>query len=93
MRSRYAAYACGRSDYVFRTWHPSTRPTDVTPDATLRWTGLRVLDVRAGGPEDEEGIVEFEAAYETPAGPGVLHERSRFVRRRDRWSYLDGNAP
>ncbi|HVX54620.1 YchJ family protein, partial [Nocardioides sp.] len=26
MRSRYAAYALGKADYVFRTWHPRTRP-------------------------------------------------------------------
>jgi SEC-C motif-containing protein len=95
MRSRYAAYAVGRSDYVFRTWHPRTRPADVTPAPGLVWTGLTVLDVVEGGPEDVEGTVEFEARHDGPDGPGVLHERSRFVRRGDRWVYLDGdtNAP
>ncbi|HEY0237704.1 MAG TPA: YchJ family metal-binding protein [Friedmanniella sp.] len=91
MRSRYAAYARGRADYVFRTWHPRTRPADVTPETGLVWTGLRVLDVAAGGPDDAEGVVEFEASHD---GPGVLHERSRFVRRAGRWLYLDDeNAP
>ncbi len=91
MRSRYAAYAQGRADYVFRTWHPRTRPADVTPEPGLVWTGLRVLGVAAGGPDDAEGVVEFEASHD---GPGVLHERSRFVRRAGRWFYLhDENAP
>ena len=88
MRSRYAAYARGRSDYVFRTWHPRTRPADVTPKPGLRWTGLEVLATEAGGPDDAEGVVEFAAAYATAEGPGVLHERSRFLRRADRWVYL-----
>ena len=89
MRSRYAAYARGRLDYVFRTWHPQTRPDDLTPVPGLVWTGLTVLAVEAGGPDDAEGLVEFEAAYRTPDGPGALRERSRFVRRRaGRWVYL-----
>jgi SEC-C motif-containing protein len=92
MRSRYAAYARGRSDYVFRTWHPRTRPTDVTPPPGLTWTGLTLLAVEAGGEDDAEGVVEFEAAHHGTDGPGVLHERSRFTRRAGRWVYLDGEA-
>lgn len=89
MRSRYAAYAVGEGDHVFRTWHPRTRPTDVTTDRGLAWTGLRILGTEAGGPDDEEGVVEFEARWDSAAGPGRLHERSRFVRRAGRWVYLD----
>lgn len=92
MRSRYAAYALGEADHLFRTWHPRTRPADVTTDRGLRWTGLTVLDVVAGGPGDDEGVVEFEARWDSPAGPGLLRERSRFVRRAGRWVYLDGGG-
>jgi SEC-C motif-containing protein len=92
MRSRYAAYAAARSDYVFRTWHPRTRPADVEPVPGLVWTSLTVLDVVAGGPDDTEGTVAFEAAFVGPEGPGVLRERSRFVRRGERWVYLDGDT-
>lgn len=92
MRSRYSAYARGRSDHVFRTWHPRTRPTDVEPVPGLVWTGLRVLTVEAGSEDDAEGVVEFEANHDGPDGPGVLHERSRFVRRRGRWVYVDGDT-
>ena len=44
MRSRYTAYSLGNdfgNAYVFRTWHPRTRPDDVTTDPGLEWTGLR----------------------------------------------------
>ena len=92
MRSRYAAYAVGHLDHVFRTWHPRTRPGDLTPDAGLTWTGLVILGTEAGGREDDRGRVEFEARYVTPHGPGVLHETSSFERRAGRWVYVDGRA-
>ncbi|WP_317983528.1 YchJ family protein [Nocardioides pantholopis] len=85
MRSRYAAYAVGETDYVWRTWHPRTRPDSVAQDPDLRWTGL---DIVATGPD----WVEFVARYETPSGPGELREHSRFARRAGRWFYLDGDV-
>lgn len=92
MRSRYSAFARGDDDYLFRTWHPRTRPSDVTVDPDITWTGLSVLDAVAGGPEDDGGEVEFIARFESAGGPGSLHERSRFERRAGRWFYLDGVA-
>ncbi|MCB0909908.1 MAG: SEC-C domain-containing protein, partial [Nocardioidaceae bacterium] len=35
MRSRYAAYAVGDAGYVFRTWHPRTRPEHIELDPDL----------------------------------------------------------
>jgi SEC-C motif-containing protein len=82
MRSRYSAYVLGLSDYLFRTWHPRTRPADlsVVPND---WTGLEVL--RADGDE-----VEFIARFSSAAGEGALHETSRFEERGGRWVYVDG---
>jgi SEC-C motif-containing protein len=91
MRSRYAAYAVGELGYVFRTWHPRTRPDSIEPDPELTWTGLEVVDVVAGGPDDDTGEVEFEATYDRGGRPGRLRERSRFERRRDRWVYVAGD--
>jgi SEC-C motif-containing protein len=87
MRSRYAAYATGNTDYLFRTWHPRTRPADLTVDPEMVWTGLNVTDVVDGGVDDERGEVEFTASY---VG-GAMHERSRFERRGGRWVYVDGD--
>lgn len=95
MRSRYAAFAlAGRhpsaADHLWRTWHPSTRPDDATPDPGQEWLGLRVLDVVDGGPDDQAGEVAFEARWRQGRARGVLAERSTFVRRAGRWTYLDG---
>ncbi|MBV8788663.1 MAG: YchJ family protein [Mycobacterium sp.] len=89
MRSRYSAFARRDADYLFRTWHPRTRPADVTVVPTITWTGLEVIDTEAGGPEDDRGEVEFTALYESAGRAGSLHERSRFERRAGRWFYLD----
>ncbi|MDO5499159.1 MAG: YchJ family metal-binding protein [Propionibacteriaceae bacterium] len=89
MRSRYAAFALGHADHLWRTWHPRTRPAEVDPGA-LSWLGLEILDVTGGGPADETGAVEFVAHYRQGKTRGRLHERSRFARRAGRWLYLDG---
>jgi SEC-C motif domain protein len=92
MRSRYAAYARGDADYLFRTWHPRTRPVDVTVDPGIVWTGLEVLDTVAGGPGEDHGEVEFSARYESAGHRDTLRERSRFERRAGRWFYVDANC-
>jgi SEC-C motif-containing protein len=92
MRSRYSAYALGRTDYVFRTWHPRTRPDDLENDPGLGWDGLEVLRTRAGGAEDATGVVEFRARYRTHDGADTLHETSRFERRAGRWVYVDSDV-
>lgn len=92
MRSRYSAYAVGDLDHVFRTWHPRTRPDDLSPAPGLVWTGLEVLTTEAGGPDDDAGVVEFRATYESSTGRGARHERSTFARRAGRWVYVDGTS-
>jgi len=83
MRSRYSAYALGLEDYVFRTWHPRTRPSDLSLDVATTWVGLEVL--RASGE-----VVEFRARFRSPRGEGAIHETSRFEQRGGRWVYVDG---
>jgi len=92
MRSRYSAYAVGDLDYVWRTWHPRTRPEMLTPSDEV-WIGLEIVDTVAGVQGDDEGVVEFRAHYRRGAREehkGFLHERSRFAVRARRWFYVDG---
>ena len=92
MRSRYAAFATGRFDYVFRTWHPRTRPADLSPSPGVAWLGLEVLRTVDGGTSDDVGTVEFRARFRSPDGAQVMHETSRFERRAGRWVYVDGDV-
>ncbi|RNL65306.1 hypothetical protein EFK50_04935 [Nocardioides marmoriginsengisoli] len=89
MRSRYSAYVVGAWDHLFRSWHPRTRPDDVTPDEHLAWTGLEIL--AAPEPVEDSGEVEFRAHWTWSGRSGALHERSRFSRRGGRWVYVDGD--
>jgi SEC-C motif-containing protein len=90
MRSRYSAFARGDADYLFRTWHPRTRPADVTIDANVIWKALAVTGIAAGGIDDEHGEVEFTAHFEVAGRADSMHERSIFERRAGRWFYVDG---
>ena len=91
MRSRYSAFALGLEAYLLATWAASARPADLALDADTRWRRLQIVDTARGGPEDDTGVVEFRAAFRSPDGAGLLHERSRFVREHGRWVYLDGD--
>lgn len=82
MRSRYSAYVVGDPDYLWRTWHPRTRPEQVHQDPGTHWTTLEIVEA---GNE----VVEFRAHFIDPGGPDVLHERSLFARRAGRWFYVE----
>ena len=95
MRSRFTAFALGDVAHLLRSWHPSTRPSDLDLDEDVRWLRLDILDVVAGGPFDTEGVVEFAAYHRSRADRsdrGRLHEVSGFVREGDRWYYVDGTT-
>ena len=66
-------------------WQPMEYPV------YLEWTGLQILDVVGGGPDDRSGVVDFAAHYRDGRSREVLRERSRFERRAGRWFYVDGD--
>ena len=87
-RSRYSAYVVHDAAYLLRTWHPRTRPSELDASGGPAWQRLTVLETADGRDSDSVGEVEFEAAH----ADGVLHERSRFVKRAGRWVYVDGDV-
>ena len=88
MRSRYSAFALGRSDYLLATWHASTRPPQLELNAAGKWLGLEVRSHRVIDASHAE--VEFVARCREAGLAIRLHERSRFVREQGRWHYVDG---
>ncbi len=91
MRSRYTAYVLNDAGYLLKTWHPSTRPTEVTPDTALIWQDLDVVRVEAGGKNEDLGIVEFKARYILKEKACIFHEVSRFTKENDQWFYINGD--
>lgn len=101
MRSRYTAYTKVAIDYVEKT-HDPKKPDDFNKDLAKQWAentdwlGLEILATKDGGPEDEEGVVEFVARFK-PHGAEkeeAHHEVSLFRRATDegRWYYVDGKT-
>lgn len=106
MRSRFSAFCRGEAAYLVETHEKSARGPDASRDVlkTIReteWTNLIILGAQRGGARDQEGHVEFAAAFKQK-GPGLIgggaadgfqqmRERSFFVREEGRWLYVDGD--
>lgn len=92
MRSRYSAFALGGcGQYLYDTWHPDYRGALRPEDLNVReldWLNLNVIDAQQRG---DHGMVEFLASFREADGTeGSHHERSRFLREKGRWRYLEG---
>jgi SEC-C motif domain protein len=104
MRSRYTAYFKGNVDYLIATLHPKSRRKD-DRDSILqgmkntRWLGLKIIETQKGANHDRRGLVEFIAKYQPVSEKGLpmmgvvnqLHERSRFIKEKEQWFYVDGD--
>ncbi|HEX7764120.1 MAG TPA: YchJ family metal-binding protein, partial [Cellvibrio sp.] len=53
------------------------------------WLGLQILDTRAGGPTDEQGVVEFVAIFRQQGQVHQHHEVSLFKKSLGKWLYVD----
>ena len=96
MRSRYSAFALCLPDYLQATHDvPATTQGRRDLEAAARavtWLGLTVHRAEQGGPDDQEGVVEFTARSRDGRSLYALHERSRFRRVAGRWRYVDGEC-
>lgn len=92
MRSRYAAYALGRLDYIAATCAgPAAAAFDLREveqsQLGTRWLGLEILGTRKGREGDDDGTVSFIARYSHNGAGGELEETSTFRRLDGRWVY------
>jgi SEC-C motif-containing protein len=97
MRSRYAAYALGKVDYLIAT-RPEAKRADENRQELVDYcrniscVGLRIVSKTAGGPQDETGVVTFHASIQAN-GRRTLHiETSTFAKEGGRWVYVDGEV-
>lgn len=95
MRSRYTAFVRGDLDYLDRTLAPEKR-ADVDRrqvERSARDAQAAGLDVRAiegGGPDDQDGTVEYLARFRIRDQNHVHHELATFRREDGAWVYVDG---
>jgi SEC-C motif-containing protein len=96
MRSRYSAYVEHIVDYIINTCLRKGKD-DIDEKQTRdwseksKWLGLKILSVSKGGPQDTEGMVEFEASYERDGLKDIHHEQARFKKEDGKWFYEEGD--
>ena len=91
MRSRYSAFVLLNEPYLLASWHSSRRPASIGFDPKQKWLGLKIVAARATSATTAE--VEFIARIRSGgASAARLHERSRFVKEREFWFYVDGDV-
>lgn len=95
MRARYSAHVRADVDFIFASTHPDHREGydhEGTRDwaENSRWDGLEILACRGGGPEDEQGEVEFVARFKDRSGLRSHHERGQFEKLEGRWLFTEG---
>ncbi|MDR1058071.1 MAG: YchJ family protein [Treponema sp.] len=97
MRSRYSAYVEHAISYILDTCVREEKE-NIDEGQTRAWSekstwlGLNILDVIRGGPEDTNGIVEFEARYERDGLRDIHHEKARFKKAGGKWMYEEGDV-
>lgn len=95
MRSRYSAYVLSDFDYLIATMRgKASRLFDKERAENQKihteWLRLEIIDAPIPLPNAREGFVEFKAFYLWDGEEKCIHERSRFVKRKDKWYYIDG---
>jgi SEC-C motif-containing protein len=95
MRARYSAFVTKQAEFLHESLHPEHR-ADHDVAATRRWAersqwlGLKIQEVKAGGPQDAEGTVEFIATYKDHDLIKPHHEISSFRKVDGKWYFVDG---
>ncbi|SKC02099.1 SEC-C motif-containing protein [Sphingobacterium nematocida] len=90
MRARYSAFAIGNIDFLYNSFHPSTRrfqnKQDIKKWALENiWLGLEIV-------KSTTLTVEFKARYQDliSGAQYVHHEKSNFKELQGTWYYVDG---
>lgn len=95
MKARYVAYTTGDVDFIISSHDPETRE-NVSKEATeewsrsARWLGIEILSTIGGGPDDDDGVVEFVASFELEGKKINHHEKSYFKKINGNWFFVDG---
>jgi SEC-C motif-containing protein len=90
MRSRYSAYVLQLTRYLFKTWHPSTRPTyqSLLQQDDIQWLSLKITQIEQGIREDHNGMVTFVATYVEKGQVKQFTEVSEFIKIKKQWVYI-----
>ena len=97
LRARYSAHVKLEMDFVKNTTHPDqvSRYEPATAKSWAEkseWDRLEVVDVEAGGPDDETANIEFVAHFRQKDKLKTHHELAHFKRHEGEWFFYDGQG-
>lgn len=97
LRSRYTAHVKRQIDYILQTVlpeqaHRHDRKAIEEWARSTEWTGLEVLEVKDGKPEDAGGIIEFNARFRIEGKEKKHHEIALFRKVDGKWYFDDGET-
>lgn len=93
MRSRYSAFVLANGNYLMDTHHVTTRPTAekkaiVKWAKSVKWIKLEIQETTKGLLDDTKGTVTFNAYFYENGNVEVIHEKSAFIKEKNKWYYL-----
>ncbi len=98
MRSRYSAYVKKEIEYIYTSLHPDHR-SDYDEKTTRTWAekavwhNFEILNTSGGGPEDNQGQVEFVVKFSEDGIERTHHELSTFEKLDGKWYFESGKTP
>ena len=95
MRARYSAYTKVEMEFLDGTLHPDHKENSDPEGArdwaeNSEWHGLQIVETCAGGPEDDQGTVEFIATFTHQGEQQAYHEVAEFDRLEGSWYFREG---
>lgn len=97
MRSRYSAYVQKEIPYILTSLHPDHR-SDYDEKSSRAWAesaewhGISILKTIKGGPNDNEGQVEFTVSFTERGLKQEHHELSSFKKEKGTWYFTTGKT-
>ena len=95
MRARYSAYVTGDIDFIEST-HSLERRDALDVEETRKWSqesewlGLEIISTDKGGPDDNDGTVEFKAVFNQNGITYTHNELSTFKKLEGKWYFDKG---
>lgn len=98
MRSRYSAYVKRSYEHLEQTLSSDQRGDFSRDDAkrwaeSAEWLGLSIIKTEKGGPDDQQGIVQFSARYRMEGQEKEHLETALFGREEGKWVYSGQIVP
>lgn len=95
MRARYSSFVEQEIDFIMDTVSPDQ--TDMMSREAVKkwaksskWIKLEIVKTENGQKKDSEGTVEFKAFSNVDGVTQVHHENAKFVKKRSKWYFEDG---